>query len=85
MLPASPVTGRMSFIRVTAILAVAVAASALTGPSTVTEFPPLSLYCGSGDFSAAKTDNLGAFAVYGNVQVQNYAAGSGLPPSPPGM
>lgn len=50
--------------------------------AAVTEFPPLSLYTGSGGYTASDTDNLGAFACYGDVSVKDYAAGASLPPAP---
>lgn len=73
-------------MRASVILAAAAAlvacASAVTGP--VTEFPPLSLYCGSGDYTASNTDNLGSAAVFGNLNVVNYGIGQGLKPAPVG-
>jgi hypothetical protein len=68
------------------IASVVALVTAMHGVSaTVTAFPPLSLYCGGGGFSATAlsgTDNRGSFAVNGNFVVRNYGVGAGLAPAP---
>lgn len=48
--------------------------------ASVTSFPPLSLYCGSGGYTASGTDVLGAFAVNGDATLSNFGGGSSLSP-----
>jgi hypothetical protein len=48
----------------------------------MTTFPQLSLYTGSGGYSATNAANQGSFAISGNLLAKNYAVGTGLAPAP---
>lgn len=62
-------------MRITIITAMMALASA-----TISSFPPISLYCGTGGYTASYTDIEGAFVVIGNVQLSGFGGGSSLSP-----
>lgn len=69
-------------LRLVTLLTLALLCATPTAALTVQELPNLTVYCGAGDFASGNSSEMGAVAVNGNIALDNYGAGSALPPAP---